>query len=65
MKASPNAGDEALRQMSQAVQLFDKSEGIKVLLLGRWIGEMVPVPGTPAISVMLCRHKLLLEVPDR
>ena len=33
MKASPNAGDEALRQMSQAVQLFDKSEGIKVLLI--------------------------------
>ena len=64
MKASPNAGDEALRQMSQAVQ-FDKSEGIKVLLLGRWIGKMVSVPGTPAFSVMLCRHKLLLEVPDR
>ena len=41
MKASPNAGDEALRQMSQAVQ-FDKSEGIKVLLLGRWIGKNVP-----------------------
>lgn len=53
-----------LRQVSQAVQ-FDKSEGIKVLLLGRWFGEMVPVPGTPAIFVMLCRHKLLLEVPDR
>ena len=34
MKASLNAGDEAFRQMSQAVR-FDKSEGIKVLLLGR------------------------------
>lgn len=45
MKASPNAGDEALGQMSQAVQ-FNKSEGIEVLLLGTSEDDWGNGPGT-------------------